>query len=175
MTHVARLATQLFDSLATEHGLGTRDRLLLEVAALLHDIGLFVSLRGHHKHSMYLLQSTEIFGLTRDDMQIVANIARYHRRGLPQKSHPEFMRLDRDERVRVTKLAALLRLANALDAEHMQKVSDVSLSEEDGRWVIELRGRGDLTMERMAATSRADLLVDVFGKHVVIRGAGAGA
>ncbi len=175
VTHVARLATQLFDSLATEHGLGTRDRLLLEVAALLHDIGLFVSLRGHHKHSMYLLQSTEIFGLTRDDMQIVANIARYHRRGLPQKSHPEFMRLDRDERVRVTKLAALLRLANALDAEHMQKVSDVSLSEEDGRWVIELRGRGDLTMERMAATSRADLLVDVFGKHVVIRGTGAGA
>jgi exopolyphosphatase/guanosine-5'-triphosphate,3'-diphosphate pyrophosphatase len=94
---------------------------------------------------------------------------------LPQKSHPEFMRLDRDERVRVTKLAALLRLANSLDAEHMQKVSEVSLREEDGRWVIELHGRGDLTMERMAATSRADLLADVFGKHVVIRGAGAGA
>jgi exopolyphosphatase / guanosine-5'-triphosphate,3'-diphosphate pyrophosphatase len=172
--HVARLATQLFDNLAAEHGLGTRDRLLLEVAALLHDIGLFVSLRGHHKHSMYLLQASEIFGLTRDDMQIVANIARYHRRGLPQKSHPEFMRLDRDERVRVTKLAAILRLANALDAEHMQKVSDIGVHEEDGRWVIELHGRGDLTMERMAATSRADLLVDVFGKHVVVRGAGAG-
>jgi exopolyphosphatase / guanosine-5'-triphosphate,3'-diphosphate pyrophosphatase len=172
--HVARLATQLFDNLAAEHGLGTRDRLLLEVAALLHDIGLFVSLRGHHKHSMYLLQASEIFGLTRDDMQIVANIARYHRRGLPQKSHPEFMRLDRDERVRVTKLAAILRLANALDAEHMQKVAEVGLHEEDGRWVIELHGRGDLTMERMAATSRADLLVDVFGKHVVVRGAGAG-
>jgi exopolyphosphatase / guanosine-5'-triphosphate,3'-diphosphate pyrophosphatase len=172
--HVARLATQLFDHLAAEHGLSTRDRLLLEVAALLHDIGVFVSLRGHHKHSMYLLQASEIFGLTRDDMQIVANIARYHRRGLPQKTHPEFMRLDRDERVRVTKLAALLRLANALDAEHMQKVTDLGVREEDGRWVIELRGRGDFTMERMAATSRADLMVDVFGKHVVVRGAGAG-
>ena len=173
--HVAKLATRLFDNLAAEHGLNTRDRLLLEVAALLHDIGLFVSLRGHHKHAMYLLQASEIFGLTRDDMQIVANIARYHRRGLPQKSHPEFMRLDRDERVRVTKLAAILRLANALDAEHLQKVSDATLREEDGRWVIELHGQGDLTMERMAATSRADLLVDVFGNHVVIRGAGAGA
>ncbi len=84
------------------------------------------------------------------------------------------MRLDRDERVRVAKLAAILRLANALDAEHMQKVSDVTLHEEDGRWVIELHGRGDLTMERMAATSRVDMLVDVFGKHVAIRGAGAG-
>jgi exopolyphosphatase / guanosine-5'-triphosphate,3'-diphosphate pyrophosphatase len=174
VTHVAQLATELFDNLAAEHGLGGRDRLLLEVAALLHDIGLFVSLRGHHKHTMYLLQVSEIFGLTRDDMQVVANIARYHRRGLPQKSHPEFMRLDRDERVRVTKLAAILRLANALDAEHVQKVSDVSLREEDSRWVIHLSGSGDLTMERMAATARADLMADVFGKQVVIRGTGVG-
>jgi exopolyphosphatase/guanosine-5'-triphosphate,3'-diphosphate pyrophosphatase len=143
------------------------------VAALLHDIGLFVSLRGHHKHSMYLLQSSEIFGLTRDDMSILANIARYHRRGLPQKSHPEFMRLDRDERVRVTKMAAMLRVANALDAEHEQKVSEIRVTEDGGAWVIDLEGRGDLTMERLAATSRADLLVDVFGKQVVIRGAGA--
>ena len=65
-----------------------RDRLLLEVAALLHDIGLFVSLRGHHKHSLYLLEASEIFGLTRDDMPIVANIARYHRRGLAAEVAP---------------------------------------------------------------------------------------
>jgi len=170
---VARLSTRLFDLLAAEHALSPRDRLLLEVAALLHDIGLFVSLRGHHKHSMYLLQSSEIFGLTRDDMSILANIARYHRRGLPQKSHPEFMRLDRDERVRVTKMAAMLRVANALDAEHEQKVSEIRVTEDGGAWVIDLEGRGDLTMERLAATSRADLLADVFGKQVVIRGAGA--
>ena len=170
---VARLSTRLFDLLAAEHALSPRDRLLLEVAALLHDIGRFVSLRGHHKHSLYLLEASEIFGLTRDDMSIVANIARYHRRGLPQKPHPEFMRLDRDERVRVTKMAAMLRLANALDAEHEQKVSEIRVTEDGGAWVIDLEGRGDLTMERLAATSRADLLVDVFGKQVVIRGAGA--
>jgi exopolyphosphatase/guanosine-5'-triphosphate,3'-diphosphate pyrophosphatase len=172
---VARLATRLFDLLADEHALSSRDRLLLEVSALLHDIGLFVSLRGHHKHSMYLLQASEIFGLSRDDMQVVGNIARYHRRGVPQKSHPEFMRLDRDERVRVTKMAALLRLANALDAEHEQKVADVSLQEHEGSWIFELTGRGDLTMERLAASSRADLLVEVFGRQVEVRGAGAGS
>ena len=171
---VARLATRLFDALAAEHGMGPRDRLLLEVAALLHDIGLFVSLRGHHKHSMYLLQASEIFGLSRDDMQIVGNIARYHRRGIPQKSHPEFMRLDRDERVLVMKLAAMLRLANALDAEHEQKVTDLTLHEQDANWIIELTGQGDLTMERLAATLRADLLVDVFGRQIQFRGAGAG-
>jgi exopolyphosphatase / guanosine-5'-triphosphate,3'-diphosphate pyrophosphatase len=172
---VARLATRLFDLVVEEHGLGSRDRLLLEVAALLHDIGLFVSLRGHHKHTLYLLQASEIFGLSREDMQIVGNIARYHRRGLPQKSHPEFMRLDRDERVRVTKLAAMLRLANALDAEHEQKVTDITLQEADRGWILELTGRGDLTMERLAAAARADMLVDVFGRPTEVRGAGAGA
>jgi exopolyphosphatase/guanosine-5'-triphosphate,3'-diphosphate pyrophosphatase len=172
---VARLATRLFDLLAGEHGLGARDRLLLQVAALLHDIGLFVSLRGHHRHSLYLLQVSEIFGLSREDMQVVANLARYHRRAMPQKSHPEFMRLDRDERVRVSKLAAILRLANALDAEHEQKVSDVTLTEADGRWILELAGRGDLTMERLAAAARADMLADVFGHQVDVRGSGAGS
>ena len=129
---VARLAIQLFDGLAAEHALKERDRLLLEVAALLHDIGLFVNLRGHHKHSLYLLQAAEIFGLSRDDMQLVGNIARYHRRGLPQKSHPSYSSLSRDERVRVNKLAAFLRLANALDAEHLQKVDEVRIRDEDG-------------------------------------------
>ena len=68
----------------------------------------------------------------------------------------------------------MLRLANALDAEHEQKVTDISLQEQDASWVIELAGQGDLTMERLAATSRADLLVDVFGRQIQFRGAGAG-
>jgi exopolyphosphatase / guanosine-5'-triphosphate,3'-diphosphate pyrophosphatase len=172
---VARLAIQLFDSLASEHALKERDRLLLEVAALLHDIGLFVNLRGHHKHSLYLLQASEIFGLSRDDMQLVGNIARYHRRGLPQKSHPSYSSLSRDERVRVNKLAAFLRVANALDAEHLQKVDEVRIREEDGGWVLEVAGTGDMTMERLAATARSDMLGDVFGKRVIIRSLGTGS
>jgi exopolyphosphatase/guanosine-5'-triphosphate,3'-diphosphate pyrophosphatase len=172
---VARLAIQLFDSLAAEHALKERDRLLLEVAALLHDIGLFVNLRGHHKHSLYLLQASEIFGLSRDDMQLVGNIARYHRRGLPQKSHPSYSSLSRDERVRVNKLAAFLRLANALDAEHLQKIDDVRIRDEDRGWVLQVAGTGDMTMERLAATARSDMLSDVFGKRVIIRSVGTGS
>jgi exopolyphosphatase/guanosine-5'-triphosphate,3'-diphosphate pyrophosphatase len=173
--HVARLSTRLFDELRVEHALNERDRLLLEVAALLHDIGLFISLRGHHRHSLYLLQASEIFGLSRDDMQFVGNIARYHRRGLPQSSHVAYASLDRDERVRINKLAAMLRLANALDAEHLQKISDLRIQDEDEVWVLSVEGKGDLTMERLAATSRADLLADVFGKRITIRGQGAGS
>ena len=167
--NVAHLAARLFDELKAEHGLGSRDRLLLKVAALLHDIGIYVNLRGHHKHSQYLLSVSEIFGLSRDDMAVVSNVARYHRRAAPQRSHLPYMALDSDARVVVNKLAALLRVANALDADHLQKVKDVHVLPENGGWVLEVEGAGDLTMERLAALSRADQLTEVFGRRLTFR------
>ena len=171
--NVAQLAMRLFDELTAEHGLGSRERLLLEVAALLHDVGIYVNLRGHHKHSQYVLSVSEVFGLSRDDLLVVSNVARYHRRGLPQKSHLPYMALDRETRLMVRKLAALLRLANALDADHLQKVTDLRVIKEEGGFVLEVEGAGDLTMERLAAGSRADLFVDVFGRRLSFREAGA--
>jgi exopolyphosphatase/guanosine-5'-triphosphate,3'-diphosphate pyrophosphatase len=169
---VAFLATRLFDELKEEHGLDARDRLLLEVAALLHNIGVFVGLRAHHKHAQYLIQASDIFGLSSDDRAIIANVARYHRRGLPQQSHLPYMALDRTERVRVNKLAALLRIANALDAEHSQKVQDVHVRGAEGAWLLDVHGVGDLAMERMKVEARADLFHDVFGRTLSWRGAG---
>ena len=169
---VALLAARLFDELQDEHGLDARDRLLLEVAALLHNIGVFVSLRAHHKHAQYLIQASEIFGLSSDDRAIIANVARYHRRGLPQQSHLPYMALDRTERVRVNKLAALLRIANALDAEHSQKVQDLHVKAADGTWLLEVQGVGDLAMERLKVEARADLFHEVFGRVLSWRGAG---
>lgn len=166
------LSTRLFDELTREHGLGRRERLLMRVSALLHDIGIFISLRAHHKHSQYLLSASQIFGLSNDDLAIVSNIARYHRRGTPQKAHLPYIALDREDRVVVNKLAALVRLANALDAEHLEKVKDVRVYQEDDVWVVELEGHGDLTMERMAATARADMFSEVYGKAIAIRGGG---
>jgi exopolyphosphatase/guanosine-5'-triphosphate,3'-diphosphate pyrophosphatase len=169
---VAHLSARLFDELRSEHGLGARDRLLLEVAALLHDVGIYVSLRGHHKHSQYLLSVSEIFGLSREDMAIVSNIARYHRRAGPNKSHLPYMALDSDARVLVNKLAAILRVANALDADHLQKVQDLKVVKEDEAWVLEVEGAGDLTMERLAALARADQITEVFGRRVSFREVG---
>lgn len=170
---VARLAVRMFDDLQAEHCLGRRDRLLLEVAALLHDIGVFVGLRAHHKHTQYLLGASEIFGLSADDRAIIGNIARYHRRALPQRSHLPYVALDRPERVRVNKLAAILRLANALDAEHLQRVTDARILDEPDEFVLELTGDGDLSMERMAVVARADLFIDVFGRTLAVRTHGA--
>ncbi len=171
--HVASLALRLFDDLRAEHGLGVRDRLLLEVAALLHDVGIFVNLRGHHKHTQYILSVSEIFGLSRDDMAVISNIARYHRRAAPNKSHLPYMALDSDARVTVNKLGAILRVANALDADHLQKVRDVRVLREDDQWVLEVDGGGDLTLERLAALARADLLTEVFGRKVGFREGGS--
>lgn len=166
---VAHLALSLFDQLRGEHGLGDRERLLLEVAALLHDVGNYVGLRGHHKHTWYILSVSEIFGLGQEDMAVVANVARYHRRALPQKSHLPYMALDRESRVIVNKLSAILRVANALDADHLQKVKEVRLLSEEGDWVLEVEGAGDLTMERLASLARADFLTEVFGRKVAFR------
>ena len=170
--HVAALAARLFDELREEHGLGDRERLLLKVAGLLHDIGIYVSLRGHHKHSQYILAESQIFGLSAEETAIVSNLARYHRRGMPQRSHVPYVALDRRDRLVVNKLAAILRIANALDAEHVQKVQGIQLTRRGSTWVLQLEGTGDLTMERLAATARADMFVDTFGRQIVVQSPG---
>jgi exopolyphosphatase/guanosine-5'-triphosphate,3'-diphosphate pyrophosphatase len=167
--HVAMLSTRLFDELRDDHGLDDHDRLLLQVAALLHDIGMYISQRAHHKHSQYLLAASQIFGLTDEETAIVSNIARYHRHGPPQRSHFPYMALDRRDRLIVNKLAAILRLANALDAEHLQKVRDLRLSRRERGWVLELEGSGDLTMEQLAGTARADMFVETYSRELVIQ------
>ena len=122
--------------------------------------------------SRYILAASQIFGLSDEETAVVSNVARYHRRGMPQNSHLPYVALDRQDRLVVDKLSALLRVANALDAEHLQKVGDLRLVSRQGPWLIEYDATGDTTMEQMAATARADMLAETFGRQVVIRPAG---
>ena len=91
---------------------------------------------------------------------------------MPQRSHLLYVALDRRDRLIVNKLSAILRVANALDAEHLQKVHDVTLHRRERTWILEIAGVGDLTMEQLAATARADMFADTFGREVVIRPTG---
>lgn len=163
---VADLADALFDELREEHGLGARARLLLRAGALVHEIGSFVSNRAHHKHSHYLVSNAEIFGLTRDELAIVALVARYHRRSAPKPSHTEYTSLPRHTRMVVNKLAAVMRVADALDASHSQRVRDVTCERRDEEFVIRVAGVSDLTLERRALAAKADLFEDVYGMRV---------
>jgi len=166
---VREAAELLFDSLRGEQKMTDTHRVYLQVAAILHDIGLFISSRSHHKHSYYLISQADLFGLKRRELEIIANIARYHRRALPQQSHTAYTALERDERVLVSKLGAILRVANALDKEHSRKMADLKVVLEADQLVILARNASDLTMERLALANRSDFFVRVFGRQIVLR------
>jgi exopolyphosphatase / guanosine-5'-triphosphate,3'-diphosphate pyrophosphatase len=167
--NVAAMAVSLFDQLQTEHGLKPRHRLLLQVAGLVHEVGGFVSSRSHHKHSYYLLANSEIFGLTREETLTVALLSRYHRRSMPKAAHPEYMAVPREVRMIVNKLAAILRLADALDRGHAQQVRQVRCERREDELVIVTPGVADLALERRAMTAKADLFEEIFGLKVSLR------
>src|SRR5436309_8033766 len=117
-TTVARLALQIFDQTSSFHELDSEARLVLEVAALLHDIGHYVNVSNHHKHTFYLIQASPLVGLTQLQMDLVANVARYHRKSAPKMQHKPYEAMAPKHRLMISKLAAILRLADALDHEH---------------------------------------------------------
>ncbi len=166
--HVTKLSLSLFDSLMEEHGLDQHARLLLHISAILHDIGSFVNTSGHHKHSQYLVSNSEIFGLHRDDIIIVSNVLRYHRKSLPQPSHRSYISLSRKERVLVMKLAALLRVADALDRAHSQRISKFTIEQRETEVVLNCEYQGDISLERMALDYKGNLFEEVYGLKVVI-------
>ncbi|MBN2210954.1 MAG: Ppx/GppA family phosphatase [Sedimentisphaerales bacterium] len=164
--HVEALALRLFDELKTEHGLSGRHRLLLQVAALLHETGDFVNSRSHHKHSYYLIAHAELFGLSREEHEVVALAARYHRRSAPKSSHVEYMSLPRDKRMVVSKLAAILRVADALDAAHTRQIKDFCCRREGDDLMLCVPQAIDLTLQRRTLEQKSDLFEDIFGLHV---------
>ncbi len=166
---VDELSVQLFRSLQKDYHLNPRDELLLRVAALLHDVGGFVSNRSHHKHSMYIIQNSNLFGLSREDLALVALTARYHRRALPSPAHPEYDALDRDHRITVSKKAAVLRVADALDRNHLQQVVNPAITLTKDELIITVADAEDLTLERLALKEKGTLFEDIYGLKVVLR------
>ena len=166
--HVADLSLAIYDALVREHGLGGRERLLMEVAGLLHDIGTFIKTSGHHKHGEYIVANSEIFGLSRADLTIVANVVRYHRKSPPASTHVNFIALPREDRVAVMKLAAILRVADALDRGHDQRVREPSFERREERFIIRAAGVVDLSLERLSLAEKGDMFEDVFGLEPVL-------
>ncbi|HKX62788.1 MAG TPA: HD domain-containing protein [Verrucomicrobiae bacterium] len=165
--HVARLAVHLFDELEDLHGLGDADRLVLESAALLHDIGWSAAPdgRGHHRESARLIREHTWQNFTAPTINVIAQIARYHRKSLPDLEHEDFAALSPRERERVQLLASMLRIADGLDRGHVQAVEYISAEILPGRVVIHLSGRPPLTKEIAAARRKCDLAKTVFHRE----------
>jgi exopolyphosphatase / guanosine-5'-triphosphate,3'-diphosphate pyrophosphatase len=166
--HVARLALTLFDELKPDHGLDRRARLLLEVAAILHDVGMFIRSSGHHKHSQYIVANSEIFGLHRDDLDIVSNVVRYHRKAPPNTTHIAYIALQRDDRMLVLKLASILRVADAMDRGHSQRISEITVERRTDSIVLHAAGHHDLTLEQLGLEEKSDMFLDMFGYKVIL-------
>jgi exopolyphosphatase/guanosine-5'-triphosphate,3'-diphosphate pyrophosphatase len=122
---VARLALRIFDQTIPLHKLGDQEREFLEAAALLHEVGLFVSHAQHHRHSYYLVRNSELLGFTENEKEMIANIARYHRKSHPKTKHEGFSKLNADDQEVVRRLSAILRIADGLDRTHSEVVRDI--------------------------------------------------
>jgi exopolyphosphatase/guanosine-5'-triphosphate,3'-diphosphate pyrophosphatase len=172
--HVRELGIMLFDQLQPVHHLPAQSRVLLEAGALLHDVGHMVSHRGHHKHGEYLALNGDIPGLEGRDRAVVAALVRYHnRKSQPAGHHVAYSSLNNNDQRIVRRLAALLRIAEALDHSHRQRVTNLSASFQRGAVGLQIRARGDAAEDLLNANRSAELFEKEFHVRLYFRQSGA--
>jgi exopolyphosphatase/guanosine-5'-triphosphate,3'-diphosphate pyrophosphatase len=165
---VGALAVALFEDLADLHGLPHAARRLLEAAAVLHDIGTAVAFHKHHKHTFYLVANADVPGFSDRERELMATVARYHRRSTPDRRRADLAHLSASELSTVRKAAALLRVANALDASHQQPVRSLRASQHGGVVTLRLRLRAPADLELWDARREAQFFREVFRKRLEI-------
>ncbi len=174
VAHVTNLALQLFDGLCSLHGLGERERLLLQAAGYLHDIGhQFDHLKtGHHKESARMIREHPWTHFSPREIELIAQVARYHRKSMPKMRHEDFAMLSADDRLVVQRLGAVLRIADSLDRTHEQHVSRVMTEILPGKLVFKLEASGPVLREAITASLKGDLAREVFQRELVFMAAG---
>jgi exopolyphosphatase/guanosine-5'-triphosphate,3'-diphosphate pyrophosphatase len=170
--HVAKFALNIFDALINEHGMNQRDRMLMEAAATLHDVGMFVRSSAHHKHGQYIAANSEIFGLHGNELAIVANIIGHHRGEAPASTDFEYMALQREERILVLKMTSIIRVADALDRGHSQQIKKINVERKGDTVIISAEGAYDLSLERLGLEEKGNMFQDVFGYKILLTHAG---
>jgi exopolyphosphatase/guanosine-5'-triphosphate,3'-diphosphate pyrophosphatase len=167
--HVAFLCGQIYDELAAAKVVSGEDREVLTAAAMLQDVGYLINYKQHHHHSYQLIVNSQLPGFRRHDLELIANVARYHRGARPKKKHANFRKLGKLDRRRVRQLAAILRIAGGLDRGHLQRVRSVSATAEPGRMLLEVVATGDPDLELWAARGRVALFERAFRRQLAIQ------
>jgi exopolyphosphatase/guanosine-5'-triphosphate,3'-diphosphate pyrophosphatase len=160
------LAVTLFDELAPRLELDPATRPLIEAAALLHDVGYHIAYERHHKHSYHLISYADLPGFSPKELRAIAAIPRYHRGSLPKARQEALHDLARQEREVVSRLAAILRLADGLDRSRGQRVDSLCIESQSSRLVLNLSGEASLAVEVHGAQRKADLFESVFNMRV---------
>lgn len=167
-THVAKLALQIFDSLRNWHDLTDRERELLEYACLMHDIGYHISHHRHHKHALYLILNADLKGFTQEEIEIMAHVARYHRRSTPKKRHQLYAALSDYQKDRIKRLAGILRVADGLDRSHFQNVRKIDVEMGD-KLILNIKTSDNPELEIWGAMRKRELMEWMFGKPLEIQ------
>jgi len=165
---VRHLSLSLFDALAGPLGLDITERPLLEAAALVHDVGYTISHESHNKHSRHLIVHAALPGFDPEERRIIAAVARYHRGSLPKSKHEELHQMSEQARETVSRLAALLRIADGLDRSGGQRVSGIEVTVTDDEVTVRIAGDSSLDAEVYGAVRKADLFEAVWGRTVRI-------
>ncbi|MCX6165835.1 MAG: HD domain-containing protein, partial [Ignavibacteriae bacterium] len=162
---------RIFEQIAEEFGLTEKDEEYLEAAAILHDIGHNLSHAQHHRHSYYLIRNCELLGFNDEDIEIIANIARYHRKSHPKIKHENFSKLSPKNQERVKKLSAILRIADGFDRGHNAVIKDIEIMKEEKSFLFIVKTDFNVNpeLEIWGANMRKDLFEEVFGKKVIIK------
>ena len=169
---VAALAGRIFEQLAAPLDLPLGDRLLLECAARLQDVGYVINYDQHHKHSYHLIRNSRLPGIRAHDLELIANIARYHRGAHPKRKHENLARLSPEDQRRVQQMAAILRLAGGLDRSRSQQVRDVRVRLENNQVLVDVVADQEPLVDIWGAERRTDLFEKVFGQPITIQWAG---
>lgn len=160
--HVAKLALQMFDGLEDAFKLPPAGREILHAAALVHDIGYLIHHSRHHKHTYHLILNSGIPGFSARELEMIANVARYHRRARPKKSHSNLKRMEPSQRRLIGLLSGILRVADGLDRTHSQSVKDVSTRVEKGKVRLVLHAHAAPQVEIWDARRKSDLFAKAF-------------
>ncbi len=162
------LALQLYDQLRGYHGYGEEERELLKYAALLHDIGHYIARSGHHKHGQYVIMNCGLQGFSTNELLVLGNIVRYHRRSLPTREHFHYNMLYKEHKEIVRKLAGMLRVADNLDRGHRGKVHGVTAHiEPSGKMLIQVEAEDSIEIELQSTRAETELIQEAFGIYTV--------
>jgi exopolyphosphatase / guanosine-5'-triphosphate,3'-diphosphate pyrophosphatase len=162
---VARLAERIFDYLSRSSlptSLDRHRRTLLSAAGLLHDVGYHIAHESHHKHSLYLIKNSELTGFSEAERDVIANVARYHRGPEPKERHEHYAALNQADRDTVNSLAAILRIADALDRRHDNRVSDVRCTRNGQLVQLEMQSSANCDREIFEAEQKRGMFEQVF-------------
>lgn len=166
---VEEKALILFDALKKTHGMKEQEKQLLQLAAKLHDIGKFMNLNKHYLHSYNAIKASEILGLSEEELEIVANVARYHSSQVPQQSHPNYWHMRTRDRVVTAKLVAIIRIADALDRSHRQKIKGLRVQMKGQEMLIRGESEEDTLLEEWTFDVKSEFFQEVFGIRPVLK------